>query len=523
MSSTVNLYDSSLPDIYETPNSTTYNTTTIYSGMYDHSYSFVSDVDKAVTGARESAAYYLQRMPAAMGAGDNTGASLSNLQVSDRLYYDVSNGRDMWLDGFDSGGLVFSASDNVQATLNVQYYTDSGYSSPSAVQYQYRNGASGSTGLFFTNTPVNPVTGTADEKIAMATLPAMSSLDLSSLNLKFTNGDAKTLHINKVWITFTVVVPTYTSINLAGNTQFTAVNTYIGVDFSDKENHNTLVLRDNSMAYLYGVTIDTSVANTVSPAARQPAFVSIDRTVEATVSSKSSSDTTGQSVGSLTAVDGSLYTIGTNKIMELNGFNTSDLNGPLSGAVLTLTYSTDPSYGQSDYLQWRAEDGTFHNTAIMPQQSIISVSASFNLYDNGMAVLKFGGKQAITHVRVLERFPSHSYIECRLETGRTHQIRVHMREAQHPLAGDPVYGNLRHKMPEDVALAVKALARQALHAYKLSLTHPATGELMTWSARVPDDMRHLLATLRRPTETSLADDEDWDDDQYDVEVHYVRE
>jgi len=140
-----------------------------------------------------------------------------------------------------------------------------------------------------------------------------------------------------------------------------------------------------------------------------------------------------------------------------------------------------------------------------------------------MAVLKFGGKQAITHVRVLERFPSHSYIECRLETGRTHQIRVHMREAQHPLAGDPVYGNLRHKMPEDVALAVKALARQALHAYKLSLTHPATGELMTWSARVPDDMRHLLATLRRPTETSLADDEDWDDDQYDVEVHYVRE
>jgi len=384
MSSTVNLYDSSLPDIYETPNSTTYNTTTIYSGMYDHSYSFVSDVDKAVTGARESAAYYLQRMPAAMGAGDNTGASLSNLQVSDRLYYDVSNGRDMWLDGFDSGGLVFSASDNVQATLNVQYYTDSGYSSPSAVQYQYRNGASGSTGLFFTNTPVNPVTGTADEKIAMATLPAMSSLDLSSLNLKFTNGDAKTLHINKVWITFTVVVPTYTSINLAGNTQFTAVNTYIGVDFSDKENHNTLVLRDNSMAYLYGVTIDTSVANTVSPAARQPAFVSIDRTVEATVSSKSSSDTTGQSVGSLTAVDGSLYTIGTNKIMELNGFNTSDLNGPLSGAVLTLTYSTDPSYGQSDYLQWRAEDGTFHNTAIMPQQSIISVSASFNLYDNGM-------------------------------------------------------------------------------------------------------------------------------------------
>ncbi|HJV06512.1 MAG TPA: 23S rRNA pseudouridine(1911/1915/1917) synthase RluD [Chromobacteriaceae bacterium] len=150
-----------------------------------------------------------------------------------------------------------------------------------------------------------------------------------------------------------------------------------------------------------------------------------------------------------------------------------------------------------------------------------------------MAVLKFGGKPAITHVRVLERYPSHCYIECKLETGRTHQIRVHMREAKHPLAGDPVYGNIRHSMPDDVAAAVKALGRQALHAFSLSLIHPVTGKEMSWKAPLPDDMKQLLAVLRGEggermdtLPTALpeedGDDEDWDDDD-DVEVIYVRD
>ncbi|MCS3803759.1 23S rRNA pseudouridine1911/1915/1917 synthase [Chromobacterium alkanivorans] len=153
-----------------------------------------------------------------------------------------------------------------------------------------------------------------------------------------------------------------------------------------------------------------------------------------------------------------------------------------------------------------------------------------------MAVLKFGGKQAITHVRVLERFASHSYIECKLETGRTHQIRVHMREANHPLAGDPIYGNLRHKMDEDIAAVVKALGRQALHAYSLTLVHPASGEERNWKAPLPDDLRHLLNVLRGdgdaaddaplPQLLDEAEDEDWDEeddeDDGDVEVIYVR-
>lgn len=144
-----------------------------------------------------------------------------------------------------------------------------------------------------------------------------------------------------------------------------------------------------------------------------------------------------------------------------------------------------------------------------------------------MAVLKFGGKPAITHVRVLERFENHSYIECRLETGRTHQIRVHMKEARHPLSGDPLYGNPRHRMQDEIRTAVAALGRQALHAHKLSLVHPATGETMSWSARLPNDMRALLAVLRGEGGFAMGgehddDDDDWNDDDYDVEVQYVR-
>ena len=155
-----------------------------------------------------------------------------------------------------------------------------------------------------------------------------------------------------------------------------------------------------------------------------------------------------------------------------------------------------------------------------------------------MAVVKFGGKPAVTHVKVLERYLAHSYIECSLETGRTHQIRVHMREANHPLAADPVYGNLRHPCSDPVKEAVKSLgSRQALHAYRLSFVHPKTGETVSFEAPIPEDMYHLLSVLRLEAglDSSLSneeewqdklgtdDDDDWNEDDYDVEVVYVRD
>jgi len=108
-----------------------------------------------------------------------------------------------------------------------------------------------------------------------------------------------------------------------------------------------------------------------------------------------------------------------------------------------------------------------------------------------MTVLSDDGKPAVTRVRVLERFPGAALVECRLETGRTHQIRVHMSFAGHPLVGDPVYGRRRG------AGVVGGFLRQALHAASLGFVHPVTGALMRFEAALPEDMEGLIAALRR--------------------------
>jgi 23S rRNA pseudouridine1911/1915/1917 synthase len=114
-----------------------------------------------------------------------------------------------------------------------------------------------------------------------------------------------------------------------------------------------------------------------------------------------------------------------------------------------------------------------------------------------MAVVK-NGREAVTHYRVRERFRAHTLIECRLETGRTHQIRVHMAYKKHPLVGDPVYSRLanpRGAAPELVE-ALGAFRRQALHAEKLVFAHPANGGQVAVEAPMPADMLALCAALR---------------------------
>lgn len=109
------------------------------------------------------------------------------------------------------------------------------------------------------------------------------------------------------------------------------------------------------------------------------------------------------------------------------------------------------------------------------------------------------GKPAVTTYRVAERFPAHTLVRCFLQTGRTHQIRVHLAHVRHPLVGDPVYGG-KPRLPKgaDDALraALSAFRRQALHAQRLELVHPESGEHVAWEAPVPADMTALLDALR---------------------------
>ncbi len=109
------------------------------------------------------------------------------------------------------------------------------------------------------------------------------------------------------------------------------------------------------------------------------------------------------------------------------------------------------------------------------------------------------GRASVTHYRVAERFRAHTLFTVRLETGRTHQIRVHLAHIQHPLVGDPLYGGrqqLPAGAPEAVRAALRGFRRQALHARRLGLRHPRSGEWLRWERPMPDDMARLVRCLR---------------------------
>jgi len=145
------------------------------------------------------------------------------------------------------------------------------------------------------------------------------------------------------------------------------------------------------------------------------------------------------------------------------------------------------------------------------------------------------GKPAVTRYEILERFSVQTYLRCNLETGRTHQIRVHMQFLKAPLVGDPVYGYRGivpiRAMTQTLRDAVSNFHRQALHAIKLGLIHPATNEFMEWQIELADDMKELLEAMRHEdvrddeeetfefsTEPYLADEDyeyDEEDDEFD--------
>jgi 23S rRNA pseudouridine1911/1915/1917 synthase len=111
----------------------------------------------------------------------------------------------------------------------------------------------------------------------------------------------------------------------------------------------------------------------------------------------------------------------------------------------------------------------------------------------GSTALPVEGKEAVTHVEIVERLPGYTLISCRLETGRTHQIRIHLAELGHPVCGEKVYQRKRGAAPEPDP---SAAPRLALHATELGFAHPVSGETMHWSMPLPDDLQGFLNRLR---------------------------
>ena len=122
--------------------------------------------------------------------------------------------------------------------------------------------------------------------------------------------------------------------------------------------------------------------------------------------------------------------------------------------------------------------------------------------DRKRMAVRQSGRPSVTHFRVLERYRAHTWIRVWLESGRTHQIRVHMAHIRHSLVGDPVYGG-RMRLPggadEKITAALRAFRRQALHAARLAFVHPASGEAVEFTAELPDDFRALRDALREHT------------------------
>ncbi len=127
-------------------------------------------------------------------------------------------------------------------------------------------------------------------------------------------------------------------------------------------------------------------------------------------------------------------------------------------------------------------------------------------HDRLSQAVREDGRDAVTHYRVRERFRTMTLVECRLETGRTHQIRVHMAHVRHPLVGDPQYGGLL-KLPKaagpELVAALRGLRRQALHAERLEFRHPASAANRAFEAALPTDLQVLITALREDARNAM--------------------
>ena len=157
--------------------------------------------------------------------------------------------------------------------------------------------------------------------------------------------------------------------------------------------------------------------------------------------------------------------------------------------------------------QLSARDVHRQYLAVVSGALVAGGTADFPIDRHPRDRLKMGvredGKEAITHYRLRERFRAHTLLECRLETGRTHQIRVHMAHLKQPIIGDPLYGGalkLPRQATDELVAALRGFKRQALHAEVLEFTHPVTGEPVRCTAPVPADIQVLINALRVDTQ-----------------------
>jgi len=152
-----------------------------------------------------------------------------------------------------------------------------------------------------------------------------------------------------------------------------------------------------------------------------------------------------------------------------------------------------------------------HYLAVVNQALIaggtVNAPIGRHLRDRLKMAVRDDGREAITHYRIHTRFRAHTALHCQLETGRTHQIRVHMAYCKHPIVGDPLYGGplkLPRAATDGLVQALRHFKRQALHAQRLEFVHPASATTVHYQAGLPDDLNTLLAALHDDTQAAQS-------------------
>ncbi len=169
--------------------------------------------------------------------------------------------------------------------------------------------------------------------------------------------------------------------------------------------------------------------------------------------------------------------------------------------LMVVSKNLDAYYHLVEQLSDHSMGRTYHAIASgeMISGQTIDVPIGRHKIDRKKMSAQAIGKPAITHYRILDHYRGHTLIECQLETGRTHQIRVHMNFVHHPLFGDSTYGwrlKLPSKMVPELAEELRQFKRQALHAKKLELTHPKTEKRMVFECDYPKDFENLIKTFK---------------------------
>ena len=146
-------------------------------------------------------------------------------------------------------------------------------------------------------------------------------------------------------------------------------------------------------------------------------------------------------------------------------------------------------------------------TGVMTGGGVVDAPIGRHPVDRVRMSIREDGREAVTHYRVLKRFRAHTHVRLKLESGRTHQIRVHMAHLKHPIVGDPLYGGplkLPKGATQELIEALRGFRRQALHAETLEFVHPVSGEPVRVTAPVPGDMRELLRVLHEDAKQAQA-------------------